>query len=189
MFKKIIMFMFFVGTIGYGYKYPTEKIHKDMDKLFSIVSDTHEISINNHVLKLDMRRLLAQTAMIESNFGRDKYRGRLAKTYLQIEEKSAKWYLSQVPELKEYIEENIGRKIKWDSDRDAMFTAYLLYMSKIQQHGNWIDKFRKSKHFKDGDLEYYVYKLFYNSIAGASKYSTWKKRENEYFDLKYKNNA
>lgn len=188
MIKKIIMSIFLISTISFGYKYPVEKIHKDIDTLFSIVSDTHEIKINNNVLKLDMKRLMLQTAMIESNFGRDKYRGRLAKTYLQIEEKSAKWYLSQVPELRDYIEDNIGRKIKWDRDSDAMFTAYLIYMSKIQQHGNWIDKFRKSKHFV-GDLEYYVYKLYYNSIKGASTYSKWVKRENEYFDLKYKDNA
>lgn len=187
MIKRVILFLnLFVAT--FGYNYPTDKIHKDIDTLFSIVSDTHDIRINNNIFTLDMRRLLIQTAMIESNFARDKYRGRVAKTYMQIEENTAKWYLSQVPEIRTYIEERLSRKLIWNKDEDAMFVAYLIYMSKLHTHPNWIDKYRNSKHFKHGDIEYFIYKLFFNSIKGVSTYSRFLSREKEYYDLKFSEN-
>lgn len=185
MYKIILLLMILLNSVSFS-KYSYENIHKDLDKLFNIVSHTHNMRIGSNTYNIDLRRLLLQTAMIESNFGRDKYEGRLAKTYLQIEEKTAKWYLSQVPELKSYIEESLGRELVWYRDDDAIYTAYLIYMSKIFKHNKWIDKYRNSKHFSDGDLEYYIYKIFYNSIKGSSKYITWERREKEYYDLKYK---
>lgn len=185
MYKIIVLLMILINSVSFS-KYSTENIHKDLDKIFTIVSDTHNIRIGNNVYDIDLKRLLLQTTMIESNLGRDKYNGRIAKTYMQIEEKTAKWYMSQVPELKSYIEEELGRKLVWNKDSDAMFVTYLIYLSKIKSHRNWLDKYKHTKHFEDGDLEYYIYKIFYNSIAGSSKYSTWEKREKEYYDLKYK---
>lgn len=186
--NKMLILFFTVFSLSFGGKYPVENIHRDIDTLFEIVSDTHEIRVGNHDLKVDVRRLLLQTAMVESNFARDKYKGRVAKTYMQIEEKTAKWYLSQVPELREYIEERLDRKLVWYKDRDAMFVAYLIYMSKIRTHHSWIDKYRHSKHFQHGDIEYFVYKLFFNSIKGASTYSRFVSREKEYYDLKFSEN-
>lgn len=187
MYKIILLLMILINSVSFS-KYSVESIHKDVDKLFNSIidSDTHNVRIGINIYEIDLRRLLLQTAMIESNFGRDKYSGRVAKTYLQIEENTAKWYLSQQPLLKSYIEEKLGRKLEWNKDEDAMFVAYILYMAKFEQHKSWLNKFRYTNHFKDGDLEYYVYKIFYNSIAGSSKYSTWKKREKEYYDLIYK---
>lgn len=157
--------------------YEVENIKNDVDTLFSIVSDTHEIAINGHIMVVDMRKLINITAMIESNYGRDKYSNRIAKTYMQIEEKSYKYYVGVVPELKQYIEDELGRELKL-CNKDAVFISYLIYMAKLQQHTRWIDKFR-SKHY-NGDSEWYVYKLMYNSLKGASKYSKWEQRVIEY---------
>ncbi|MGL6185573.1 MAG: hypothetical protein ACRC1T_09375 [Clostridium chrysemydis] len=182
--KIILLLMILINSVSFS-KYSVENIHKDVDKLFTIVSDTHNVRIGNNIYDLDLKRLLLQTAMIESNLGRDKYNGRIAKTYMQIEEKTAKWYMSQVPELKSYIEEELGRKLVWNKDSDAVFVSYLIYMSKLQQHHSWLNKFRHTNHFK-GDVEYYIYKIFYNSLKGASTLNRWNKREIEYYDLKYK---
>lgn len=184
MYKIILLLMILINSVSFS-KYSYENIHKDLDNLFNIVSETHNIRIGSNIYEVNLRRLLLQTAMIESNFGRDKYEGRLAKTYLQIEENSAKWYLSQVPELKSYIEESLGRELIWYKDRDAMFVAYLIYIAKFHKHHSWIDKYRHSKHFQHGDIEYFVYKLFFNSIKGASTYSRFVSREKEYYDLKF----
>lgn len=182
-YKISILFLLLIRLTTFS-QYPIENIHKDLDKLFTIVSESHEVKIGNHIYEVDMRTLLIQTAGMESNFARDKYSGRVAKTYLQIEEKTAKWYLSQVPELKTYMEIELGRKLIWNKDEDAIFIAYILYMSKVQQHTSWLNKFRKSKYFT-GDIEWYMYKIFHNSIKGKSKYKKWKFRANQYFNLRY----
>lgn len=184
MIKRVILFTALLSTLCFGYKYPVESIHKDVDTLFTIVSDTHEVNINGNTLQLDLRRLLLMTAMVESNMARDRYRGRIAKTYMQIEETTAKWYLSQVTELREYIEGRLGRKLIWNRDKDAMFVSYLIYFGKMKAHPQWVDKFRKSKYF-NGDLEYFYYKIFHNSILGATTYTTFVRREKEYEKIKY----
>ena len=185
MIKRLILLLGLISTLCFGYKYPVEDIHKDVDTLFTLVSDTHEVNINGSILQLDLRRLLLMTAMVESNMARDRYRGRVAKTYLQIEETTAKWYLSQVPELRRYIESRLGRRLVWNKDKDAMFVSYLIYFSKMKAHPHWVDKFRKSKHFVDGDVEYYIYKIYHNSILGATTYTTFLRREKEYEKIKY----
>lgn len=168
--KKIILLLTVITTLSFGYS--PEQIHKDIDTLFTFVSDTHEIRINGNLYEVDMRELLLQTARIESNFARDKYTGQVGKTFMQIEEKSALWYLGKAPELKKYLEECLGREIKWDRDEDAVFTAYIFYHSKLLKHYKWLDRFSHTKYFT-GDIEWYVYKIFYNSTAGASTYKKW----------------
>lgn len=182
---KIVILSLSLFVYTFGYNYPTEKIHKDIDTLFSIVSDTHDIKINNNIFTLDMRRLLIQTAMIESNFARDKYRGRVAKTYMQIEKDTAKWYLSRVSGLRNYIEMELGRKLTWDKDEDAMFVVYLLYMSKIFKHSKILNNEKYlEKYFKNHyDVDYYIYKLLYNSIKGKSTYEKWLSRERQYIRM------
>lgn len=137
-----------------------------------------EIIINNHIYTINMDLLLDMTAMIESRNGRDNYNGRVVKTYMQIEEETYKFYSNKVPEFKQYIEEKLGRKLIWDSDRDARYNAYIIYMGKMQTHSHWKDKL--IKHF-NGDVEWYIYKIYYNSIRGKSTYKKWQQRKFEYF--------
>ncbi|MGL5191071.1 MAG: hypothetical protein ACRC7S_15645 [Cetobacterium sp.] len=151
-----------------------------MDKLFEIVSDTHEIRVNGHLMEIDMRNLITQTAMIESNYGRDKYSTRYAKTFMQIEPKTYEYYINLSPELKEYMESELGRKLKL-SNENAVFIAYIIYLNKLKVHRSWIDKFKHS--YYNGDNEWYVYKLFYNSIKGKSTYKRWKQRQIEYWRM------
>ena len=181
MFIKKVILIFFT-LINLIYSYEKEDIIKDVDKLFSIMSDTHEIRINNYIVEIDMRQLLLSTAMIESNFGRDNYKGRVAKTYMQIEESTAIWYMSKVPELKNYLEEQLGRQLIWDRDEDAVFVSYIIYLTKIQVHYRWIDRF--SQTLFNGDVEWFIYKLYYNSIKGASKYTKWQHRVSQLNKIK-----
>lgn len=126
-----------------------------------------------------MRYLLLMTAQIESSFGRNKYNGRYAKTYMQLEEDSARHYVKIMPELKNYIEKNLGRKLQFNTNKDAVYIAYILYMSKIQHHYKWIDKYKYRLYNQHHDVEWFIYKLFYNSVKGASTYTTWVKREEQ----------
>ncbi|MGL5752545.1 MAG: hypothetical protein ACRCXT_18560 [Paraclostridium sp.] len=148
--------------------------------MFEIVSDTHEIRVNGHLMEIDMRNLITQTAMVESNYGRDKYSNKYAKTFMQIEPKTYEYYVNLSPELKEYFESELGRKLKL-SNENAVFIAYIIYLNKLKVHRNWIDKFRKSHY--NGNNEWYVYKLFYNSIKGKSTYKRWKQRQIEYWRM------
>ncbi|MGL4425073.1 MAG: hypothetical protein ACRCZ0_08330 [Cetobacterium sp.] len=182
MIKKTIIGLCVLSSLCLGANYKQQDITKDVETLFSIVSDTHEVRIGENVHKIDLRVLMKQTAMVESNFGRDKYAHPRAKTYMQMEEPSARWYVARVPKLKEYIEFSLGRRLVWDDDRDAMFNAYLVYMGKLQTHGRWLDKFSDTEYFT-GDIEWYVYKIMYNSIVGASKFERWESRRKEYYKM------
>ncbi|MGL5749102.1 MAG: hypothetical protein ACRCXT_01140, partial [Paraclostridium sp.] len=66
-------------------------------------------------------------------------------------------------------------------NENAVFIAYIIYLNKLKVHRNWIDKFRKSHY--NGNNEWYVYKLFYNSIKGKSTYKRWKQRQIEYWRM------
>ncbi|MGL5191632.1 MAG: hypothetical protein ACRC7S_18480 [Cetobacterium sp.] len=131
-------------------------------------------------MEIDMRKLINQTAMIESNYGRDNYKGRVAKTFLQIEPKSYEYYVNLSPELKEYIENELGRELKL-SNENAVFIAYIIYLNKIQTHSNWINKFKHSHY--NGDNEWYMYKLYYNSLKGEATYKKWQQRQIEYWRI------
>lgn len=144
-----------------------------------------EVIINNEIVEIDMHRLLALTQMIESRGGRDPYHGRVAKTSFQYEMETVSHYIKLVPELKSYIEEELGREIDPRSEDDAPYVAYMIYMSKLQYHRGWLDKYYKF--YRDtGDAEWLIYKVYWNSIKGASTYRKWNQRIAEFHGIKEK---
>lgn len=146
--------------------------------IFQIIH-TQDIMINNQIYTINMDLLLDMTAMMESNYGRDNYKGRYAKTYMQIEPNTAEFYIGRAKTLKEYIESEIGGELIWDRDIDARHNAYIIYMSKIETHPHWKDKLIR---YFNGDVEWYIYKIYYNSIKGKSTYKMWEKRKEEYYN-------
>lgn len=139
-----------------------------------------DLAICDHFVSVDMHRLLELTQMIESRGGRDHYHGRVAKTSYQYEMATAEHYIKLVPEFKKWLESEIGRELQLGKEEDARYITYLIYMSKIMYHKNWMDKF--SVYYEEtGDIEWCMYKVLWNSIKGASTYSKWVQRENEYF--------
>lgn len=176
MFKYIFIIFALVCHLTFSRDIP-EMIDDNIEKLFSIVGDTQDIRVSKYKT-IDMRKLLKMTAMMESRYGQDKYSGRIAKTPFQIEENTAKHYLKTVPILRKHIEDKLGRKLIWNRDEDSVYVAYLIYMSKMRYHDNWIKRYWYKAH-GDSDAEYGVYKILYNSLKGKSKYSTWEKRLKE----------
>lgn len=161
--------------------YDPINIKNDIDNLFKIVPEKQVILMNGKEEVVNMRYLINMTAMMESCYGGDKYKGKVAKTYMQVEENTAKWYFNQVPELKIYIEEILGRKLIWYKDKDAIYTVYLIYISKFIVHNKAFDKKRNLKYFIDNDVYWYVYKIMYNGgDSGGSNKNTWDKRKIEF---------
>lgn len=179
-FKTIIIY-FSISLCMFA-KYDIENINKDITNLFNIVSSTQDINIDNEIITIDLRRLIIMTSMIESRMGQDPYNGRIAKTYMQIEENTARHYIVRVGILKEFIESKINRKLQWDKDEDAIYVSYLLYMAKLKFHCDYLQK-NFNKYNGKQDYEWAVYKIFYNTKYGSSSYKTWLKRENEFIEL------
>lgn len=182
--KKIIIagLLFCTSIIASGYS--QKNIERDLNKLFTIVSETQELSIEGVTYELDVRELLEMTLQVESRYGKDKYTGRYAKTPFQYEEPTTKHYMKIMPELKKHIEYKIGRKLNMYKDSDSVFVAYIVYMGKIRYHKNWLDKYAKTYFRKSGDLEWLVYKVLWNSVKGQSTYTVFKRRRLELIQMK-----
>lgn len=142
-----------------------------------------DIMISGEVKQINMERLLDLTQMIESRGGRDNYKGRVAKTSYQYELETVNHYLSLIPDLKAYVESELGRELDLYSEDDARYVCWLVYMAKLQYHRNWLDKYNKYYN-QSGDVEWAVYKVMWNSIKGASTLNKWRQREVEYYAYK-----
>ncbi|MGL5961932.1 MAG: hypothetical protein ACRCZ0_08265 [Cetobacterium sp.] len=178
---RIFLVFILSGYVSFGFGYSKKDINRDLDILFTHVNINKVVNIQGKNYTVNMDKVLRMTAMIESNYGGDRARSKaVAKTFMQIEKKSADFYLKQVPKEKAYLEKRLGRKLIWDSNRDAIYVSYLIYMSKIKTHPKWLDKFANTKHFSHGNVNFYIYKLYYNSIKGKTTYITYLNRERQY---------
>ncbi len=173
--KKIIIFILLATTLM-G-KVTPQQIDMDIQTLFGIVSPFQDIRIGDDFYQIDMIELLEMTAQVESRYGQDNYNGRVAKTPFQFELDTANHYVSLVKELKGFLESEIGRELKVENEQDCVYITYLIYMSKLRYHRRWVEKLHK-KYFK-GDVEWFIYKIFWNSTKGASTYKKFRMRKNE----------
>lgn len=169
MFKIICVFVILSYNL-FGYN----NISADINRLFDIVNDKQEIIIDDITYEIDLKRLIKMTAMIESNYGRDNYKNRIAKTYMQIEENTAKC-INSIPEITNFLEDELNHKIVWNQNESAIFTVYLIYLYRLKYCFHWIDKYKYIL-YQTNDVEWFIYKLFYNSIHGHSTYKKWNYR-------------
>lgn len=172
MFKIICVFIILSYNL-FGYS----NVSTDINRLFDIVNDKQEIIIDGITYEIDLRKLIQMTAIIESNYGRDNYNNRVAKTYMQIEENTAKC-INSIPEITNFLEDELGHKIIWNQNNSAVCTVYLIYLYRLKYYFHWINKY-KDIFYQTNDLEWFIYKLFYNSIHGHSTYKKWKYRINQ----------
>lgn len=175
--KKAIITLLLLSQVVLGKT--KGEIDRDIEKLFSITSKTQQLQIKYDIVNVDLERLMRLTTMIESRYGTNTYKGRIAKSPFQYELDTARHYISVVPELKSFLECELGRQINVDNEDDCVYITYLIYMSKIRHHKNWLDKFYNKYYKNSKDAEWLVYKVLYNSIKGASTYKKWKQREIE----------
>lgn len=159
--------------------YSVVDIKKDVDNLFKVVPENYIIIRNGKQEVINMRYLINMTSMNESFYGRDKYKGRIAKTHMQIEEPTYNHYVPLVSEPKIEIEKSLGRKLCL-RDEDAVYIAYLVYIAKLKYHYDWLDKLHS---YYKGDLEYYIYKIYFNSTLGDTTFSMWNRRKIELEEL------
>lgn len=59
-----------------------------------------------------------------------------------------------------------------------MFLAYLLYSTKLKYHK---ERFFKQRVEYREDLEWRMYKIYYNTFKGSANYNLWKNRLREEF--------
>ena len=174
--KIIIILALIISVCSYG-KQP-QQISNDIQHLFTIVNKHQDIIVDGVVYQVDMERLLEMTAMVESRYGTNNYKGRVAKTPFQYELPTANHYVKIANELKEFLEEKLGRKIIINSDKDSVYVTYIIYMSKIRYHRDWLDKHKKILE-ESFDIEYLLYKVLWNSVLGKTTYSKWEDRQKE----------
>lgn len=155
------------------------KISTNIRRLIEVVSDTQPIVINDVYYDLDILHLLEMTVMLESNYGLDNYKGRIAKSPFQYEEPTVNFGMKYNDDLLEYLEYRLGHKIDPMNDEHSPYVAYLIYMAKLRHHKKYIDIYVKKNPNEDFDPEWLVYKSMYNSHLGASKFDTWNRRKEE----------
>ena len=144
----------------------------------NIIPKTQTLEIGGEIHHIDIDRLLDLTRQIESRGGKDNYHGKYAKTSYQYELDTVQHYLGIVPELKEYVENKLGRKLNILSEKDARYITWLVYMAKLRHHKRWLDKYY-TYYLDTGDTEWLVYKVLWNSIKGKSTYKKWQQRNKE----------
>ncbi|MGL5646951.1 MAG: hypothetical protein ACRDDY_03790 [Clostridium sp.] len=153
----------------------SQDIDNSLDKLFDIVPQQHEIQYKGKIYEIDMKALLEHTASIESNYGLDNYKkNKHAISQFQYEKQTVVWAMKVSKELVEYFEDQLGCKIDYKSGKHSAYVTYIIYMSKIRYHSNWLTKVKV-----EGDLDWKIYKIFWNSTKGASTYKKWKQRKVE----------
>ena len=162
--RKLLIGMFMVGNMLYS----NPIIDSSLDKLFKAVPRHHEIEYDGTMYEVDMRALLEHTAAIESNYGFDRYRNKHAISPFQYEKVTARWSMSVGKELVSYLEEKLGHRIEYGNVEHSAYIAYVIYMTKLRYHRDWLDKFNVG-----GELDWKMYKILYNSIEGASTYEKW----------------
>lgn len=126
------------------------------------------------------------TAIIESRYGMDNYKGRIAKTPMQYELATANYYTKIESELTNYITQELDIPLSASDELTGVFHSYIIYMSKLRWHRDWLEQYFKY-YQTTGDLEWLVYKVLWNSIAGRSTYHKWQHREQELIRLKIDN--
>lgn len=176
MFSVKYVLLTLIISISIFAKMSTEQIDNDIKTLFKIVNSKQDLRIKEKFYIIDLQHLLEMTAQIESRYGKDNYKGRIAKSPFQLEEDTAHHYIKIVPELKAHLEGSLGRKLKVENERDCVYNTYLVYMAKLRYHKQWLDKYSK---LSNDDVEWLVYKVLWNSVKGASTYNKWKQRKIE----------
>lgn len=152
----------------------SQDIDNSLDKLFNIVPQQHEIQYKGKIYEVDMKALLEHTASIESNYGLDKYRNKHAISQFQYEKDTVVWAMKVSKELVEYFEGELKEKLDYKNTRHSTYIAYIIYMSKIRYHSEWLTKVKIN-----GELDWKIYKIFWNSTKGASTYKKWNQRKLE----------
>ena len=175
--KRIIILLLIVSSVLHAKMTPKD-IDKDINNLFKIVNQYQDIRIKDEFYSVDLKRLLQVTCMVESRYGTNNYKNRIAKSPFQYEMETATHYVKHVSILKGYLESQLGRRININSEKDCVYITYLIYMSKFRFHFEWLEKY-SDKYFDNNDAEWLVYKIFWNSIEGATTYKKWKEREVE----------
>ena len=164
-----------LGVNAFGYS--VGDIERDIDRLFSHgMPEVQKIRIDGKYYDMDWRRLLMLTAGVESGFATGRYKGRIAKTFMQIEGDSYEWYMDKLTGTRDKLSQYTN--ISELKDENAIAIAYVFYLSKMFVHTSWIDKHKYIFYNNNKDVEYFVYKLFFNSIKGKTTYKKWQFWEN-----------
>lgn len=170
--KKMIVaiLMLFLGMSTYSVDFLSNN---------KIIKKEMKLNINGELRTINIHRLIEMTQMMESSGGRNKYSGRIAKSSYQYELATWDHYkkLPMVKDLYNNLSEMIGHKLDPLKEEDSKYITYILYYAKLYYHKNRIVK---SKFFNNEDLEWTIYKEFWNSSKGASTYAKWNQRIREY---------
>lgn len=160
---RILIFLLLTTSL---FGMSVKDVNRDIDRLFTVVNQYQDICVNDNYYRVDLKKLIKVTAQIESRYGRDEYKGKVAKTVFQYEMDTASHYVKNVGILKSHLESELGRKISIYNEKDCVYVTYLIYMAKFRFHKEWLDKYYDK--YYENDIEWLVYKVFWNSSLGAT---------------------
>ncbi|MGL4687593.1 MAG: hypothetical protein ACRCVS_02780 [Fusobacteriaceae bacterium] len=174
-FKGLIIFLV-LNSLSFGMpKLPElEKFEKNTEKTMLFTSEKETVTI-------DVIRLMRKTIMIESK-GNPKIKHSVAKGIAQIEPATFRGMNRDKNFRPVYksIEKKYGVNLTkdWATDTYTNIVAgYAVYRWKMSDKPNWWDMRYKFKSLKNNyeDIEWNIYKIYYNSIKGKTTLKSWDK--------------
>ncbi len=168
----IIFFMLKIFSFGICELPELDKFEKKTEKtmLFTSAKD---------IVTIDVMRLIRKTIMVESECN-PRIKHPVAKGITQIEPSTFRNMKSDKNFRTEYkdIEKNYGVNLSKDWATDTytnIVAAYAVYKWKMMDSPNWWDIRYKFSSLKNNfeDLEWNLYKVYFNSIKGKTTLKRW----------------
>lgn len=123
---------------------------------------------------IDQHRLMFNLLRVESNFGSSNISGRIAKGVTQIEPDtfnamySDRRFIERRMEIEERYKVNLKNYEK--DEYTNIVSAHAVLEYKVLCNPQWIDIIKIDNKV---DVEWLLYKIYYNSIDGKSTYTKW----------------
>ncbi|MGL4403185.1 MAG: hypothetical protein ACRCTS_05650 [Fusobacteriaceae bacterium] len=178
MINKMSVIFLFLASFAFG--------NCNIPELEKFESKTNPVLVFNtkkEVVKIDVKRLMRKTIMIESNCNPD-IKSTVAKGITQIEPGTFKRMSSDKNFRKTFqrIEKNYEVNLKKDWATDTytnIVAAYAVYKWKMNDVPRWWNIRYKFTQLKNNfhDLEWNLYKVYFNSIAGKTTLKKWNRYE------------
>ncbi|MGL4981113.1 MAG: hypothetical protein ACRC40_04235 [Fusobacteriaceae bacterium] len=176
--KKILMIFLIMTTFVFG-----DCVIPELEKFQSKTDPILIFNSKKEIVEIDVMRLMKKTIMIESNCNPD-IKSSVAKGITQIEpatfrkmslDKNFKKTFQKIE--KKY---DVNLRKDWSTDTYAnIVAAYAVYRWKMNDVPRWWNIRYKFTQLKNNfhDLEWNLYKVYFNSIAGKTTLKKWNRYE------------
>lgn len=143
-------------------------------QFISMTPKIHKFEINGSIIKVDIHHLMEHLINTESDFKITKQEHAFGLCQIEPNTFKAMYIDKRFKERKQEIEKhfNVDLKKYRDDDFTNMVASLAVLEYKIMASPEWYKKF-KNKIKNSNQTEWYLYKLYYNSLDGAATYKRW----------------